>query len=258
MTTAIEPSADEIERVTYAILRLILAGKPATEIARAAILAMDRRAEVVREPSNEAIARTLESIDWSGSSIGSKATLLLAIERLRASPPAPAVAVPEVRDARQIARYHAEILEGHALSKGSSPPLAKEAMADAAEFLRLLAAAPEPPATRSEEPVVYTNQGWIDAAQRCTDFGSFWVVPIGGPTEIALYRKSPATRPEAEIRNEVLEEAARIADRENWAAIGDGTKLGLTATQASQHVGRSEASISIATAIRALKEPRNV
>lgn len=104
MTTAIEPSADEIERVKTAARDAWLRGRSWYGIAAAAALAMDRRAEVVGEPVAVQALKAAREFIRNGVEFGyihmpdrgdpAHKTLPL-IEAALASPPAPAVAVPE-------------------------------------------------------------------------------------------------------------------------------------------------------------------
>src|SRR5690606_29547444 len=65
----------------------------------------------------------------------------------------------------------------------------------------MLSAAPEPLATQSEEPVAWAEVYSGRAVSVSMSEGRHHVVP--------LYLAPPATRPEAEIRNEGIEMAAR-------------------------------------------------
>ncbi|WP_336802392.1 hypothetical protein [Kaistia sp. MMO-174] len=201
MTTAIEPSAEEIElkpcpfcgehlvhspdlstrtskifvhpeTAHYCVVEHVMIS---TAGGGHRVVAWNRRAEVVGEPAPQLSGNTGEL-------------------------PAPAVAVPEgwklaplLPTVEMQQAYYAAVDEGFV--KG---------------YVAALAAAPEPPATRSEEPFGYTTEGWIDTAKRKLGCGSFWIEPSGGPTEVALYRSPPATRHEAEIRNERIEIDERL------------------------------------------------
>jgi hypothetical protein len=99
MTTTIEPSADEIERVRRALVEVVYtSGDMLRDQAVAAILATDRRAVVVGEPV--AWRWQFEDSPWSFGSekpnfqrrIGSEGMSPDRMEPLYASPPAPAVA----------------------------------------------------------------------------------------------------------------------------------------------------------------------
>jgi hypothetical protein len=177
MTTAIEPSADEIERVAEVIAQKVptLTLWIARIIARAAILAMDRRAEVVGEPVAHQWRSRIKGgawDAWENGRYGQTPPPFMEIEErpLYASPPAPAVAVPasmvgvvESQVAYWNRRQQAEkSLEDGFDEDGTRTPIGDEAAWSAGycngryseadwwlKTLTALAAAPEPPSTNN-------------------------------------------------------------------------------------------------------------
>ncbi|MCX5569649.1 hypothetical protein [Kaistia nematophila] len=247
MTTAIEPSADEIERVADELEALadviVTASSKAAKIEasaamtraakhlRAAILAMDRRVEAaecphclgtrhlyevgrVAEPCPYCAAvpvlwQAWRSNDWEDTGKPSweefddeeaargwaSKCRYNGVRPLYASPPAPAVAVPE---GWKIVPIKCDRFIGQAIwavrhVKAVAGVVEMQPLWDA-----ILAAAPEPPATRSEEPAAWTTQGWLDALARRGGTASIWAMKPGTPTDVALYLGPPATRPEAD------------------------------------------------------------
>lgn len=119
MTTTIEPTADEIERVSTALCEVYLAaGLNLDQLARAAILAMDRRAEVELRSREDYHADPVEQLAFELAAELEDAELspndyvtvnrnkLRQIARRvldrRASPPAPAVAEPVYKAVERI------------------------------------------------------------------------------------------------------------------------------------------------------------
>ena len=301
-----EPVADEIERVKAAIAYVIAKGDGLflDAVSRTAILAMDRRAEVVEqkfyhsgwpmvrllearhggmvidegeawfyshtskdgfggaydllyrratppapaEPAhglnletNPAMRERLVELSEQGATDDYDRVVMMLVRDFarcmahiaplqdfaarHASPPAPAVAVPEGGEAiiRELAHIRLAMLD--------LPTAAKilQRLVDKAQSV--LAAAPEPPATRSEEQPPYPEG---EVVGPCVCGG--WP---GGRCLRCPWR--PATRPEAEIRNEGIEMAAK------------DTELAASEFDASSDIRR--ALLFRAKRIRALKEP---
>ncbi|WP_336801783.1 hypothetical protein [Kaistia sp. MMO-174] len=198
MTTAIEPSADEIERVRNAIEEAARLAKPRYHppgrifmdmISRAAILAMDRRAEVVGEPAaymhkNGAIWRLdncpagmdFSEPGWTALYPHASPPAPAVAPQLSGNPgelPAPAVAVPEdVEDLIERLLDAQQDINLAANEHMSQPLCDASALIDEVErVLRKLAAAPAPPATRSEAPfepadMLEGREPWISTHER--------------------------------------------------------------------------------------------
>jgi len=160
-----EPTAAEIERVREAIAKDAQSLRSTTRtMARAAILAMDRRAEVVGEPvayMGQGLLDALNKpgVEYLNCAAYTKAGLWMLDEDQRvpvyASPPAPAVAVPEGWKLVPVEPTEAMLDRGgEAVENGY---FGDRVWSD------MLAAAPEPPATRSEADI--RNEGIEDAAK---------------------------------------------------------------------------------------------
>ncbi|WEK50366.1 MAG: hypothetical protein P0Y66_22435 [Candidatus Kaistia colombiensis] len=342
MTTAIEPSADEIDReglvdrLSARVIKWRLNSDkarisvPLGEIralfdawdeARAAILAMDRRAEVVEQKfyhSGWPMVQLLEArhggmvIDegeaWfyshtSKDGFGGEYDLLYRrtsppapavtpqlsgnpgelpdqiVEPNKMVEPAPAVAVPEnwklvpvePTEAMAIAGCEQDDPLGGLVDWRGGNTTTREVVSGV--YRAMLAAAPEPPATRSGEPTAIKgidsqvlvaartldddqkrNPNWLWYADDARDvsFGRWHCYPLQAP-----YIRAdliPATRPEAEIRNEGIELAAKWHDNEadqiramTSLMCEDDHKLAMDKAEARHRLS--------ATAIRALKEP---
>lgn len=152
MSTTIEPTADEIERVGWAIFDMGLHASY-REQARAAILAMDRRAEPPEQ--SPGLRALMESVaDTASKKMG---VFNRAMEIV--SPPAQAVAVPEGWKLVPVEPTGEMLYEaGRYLTMFESHYRAT--------YAAMLAAAPEPPATRSEAEI--RNEG-IEAAAKWHD-----------------------------------------------------------------------------------------
>lgn len=261
----LEPTADEIEWVAVAVFEnewgagswpkaYPRAQRVAKKHARAAILAVDRRAEVAGEP--DAWQRYAEGFGWTPvnpEDLDHYRGKGVPVRPLYASPPAPAVAVPEeIRHLADELTSFAFCVNGE-VGNGSFAVIDKTGadselvarnlravLRDAAEMLRALAAAPEPPATRSEERPPYP-EGEVVGPCVC---GSW----PGGRCLRCEWR--PATRPEAEIRNEGIEMAAKWHD-------GKATDFEKSETANRINKRRAERHRYNATSIRALKERRD-
>ena len=161
--------------------------------------------------------------------------------------PAPAVAVPEggvlalivdaLEDAASGMRY---VRQEYGDLSGVGFDRVQEKYLNA---VRALAAAPEPPATRSEEPTTVNDvERIIISTEPIGDDDATWTRRMAH----ALHARLFATRPEAEIRNEGIEMAAKW--HEDQYASMEGKPVW---QRLSSH--REDA-----TAIRALKEPGDV
>jgi hypothetical protein len=199
MTTANEPSDAEIERVAASMYEALSRdlkdkwpkatnGQKAVyrKQARAAILAMDRRDEVVGEPVAYAEVingRVLTVATQKGRHCTAP---------LYASPPVPVVAVPEGWKLVPVEPTF-EMCDADA---GTSTT--ERRMWNAAHYRAMLAAAPEPPATRSEEP-----DGWIALGRG----GKQWLIYTQQEADhntrhgicVRPYWCSPATRADADL-----------------------------------------------------------
>jgi len=235
MTTAIELSADEIERVEAAIVKAvsdnIAKGKGfyLNEVARAAILAMDRRAEVVGATVEDVEKIILAAEPYGDEDATWTRRMAVALHaRLFASPPAPAVAVPELLGKALAALDNYADPTGYTDGNGEQLDANAEvhegllAKSVAAEIRAALAAAPEPPATRSEADI--RNEGREEAAR----------IVEGQPY------------------GEGADDPARYRTWAHWPTLPNGTKGNRSVDDfLVKHCD------ALATAIRALKEPRH-
>jgi hypothetical protein len=232
MTNMIEPTTAEIERAIRNLREGAQNYDRASQLFEAAnvlenlaaILAMDRRAEVVGEPL---AGKILDLMDLHGDDFhicercGHQEDAAFknadlfgfikeAAEASRASPPAPAVAVPVAY------QWRGQLWDGHwsPWQHGKGPD-SGDSQWQAKEVRPLFAAAPEPPATRSEADI--RNEGREDAAR--------WHDEQAGE-----YRRLLSALSRGVVTDQVLHDP-----------------LVLEATRHRQS----------ATAIRALKEPRD-
>jgi len=245
MTTAIEPSADEIERVTAVITEKVpsLTAWIARIVARAAILAMDRRAEVVgpiipnsgkewelelracggaNDQMLPKYARRLIADLWA-EVVAREPETLAAL----ASPPAPAVAVQEGWKLVPV-----EPTEGM-IEAGCRALHNLQGTGDADAPLH------SPYQNSWEEPDSTRWQQWRHTVSNDDFDGEIGVFTA----MLAAAPEPPATRPEAEIRNDGIEMAAKwLEDKVVWS-------------ERRGSISRAEDCREYATAIRALKEP---